>query len=98
MTPFALVVTFRLRPGALSAFLPMVLENARTSVAEEPGCRRFDVCLPESGDEVLLYEVYDDAAAFDAHLATPHFLSFDAATRDMVAAKDARRFGVHVHG
>ena len=95
MTLFGLTVTFRLRPGSLAAFLPLVRENARASVADEPGCRRFDVCEPEGGgDEVFLYELYEDAAAFDAHLRTPHFLRFDEATRDMVASKEARRFAV----
>jgi (4S)-4-hydroxy-5-phosphonooxypentane-2,3-dione isomerase len=36
---------------------------------------------------VFLYELYDDKAAFDAHLKTPHFLSFDARVRDWVERK-----------
>ena len=99
MTLFALAVPFRLRPGALDAFLPLVRENARASVTSEPGCLRFDVCLPEGEtSEVFLYEVYEDAAAFDAHLGTPHFLAFDAATRDVVEAKEARRLVAYVSG
>ena len=35
---------------------------------DEPGCRRFDVVEPQGEpDRVLLYEIYDDEAAFDAH-------------------------------
>lgn len=99
---FALTVRFVLRPGALPAFLPLVEANAATSVREEPGCLRFDVCTPEAGgpgdgDEVFLYELYEDAAAFDAHLATPHFLAFDAATRDLVADKRVARLHARVH-
>ncbi|MEM7522936.1 MAG: antibiotic biosynthesis monooxygenase [Pseudomonadota bacterium] len=40
---------------------------------------------------MFLYEVYDDAAAFDAHLASDHFKDFDAAVAPMVAAKTVRR-------
>ena len=29
----------------------------------------------------MLYEIYDDAAAFDAHLATPHFAVFNDSDR-----------------
>lgn len=95
MTLFGLTVTFRLRPGAREAFLPLVRENARASVAEEPGCLRFDVCEPEgSDDEVFLYELYEDPAAFDAHLRAPHFLRFEEATHGMVASREARRFAV----
>ncbi|MGI9463684.1 MAG: putative quinol monooxygenase, partial [Aestuariivirgaceae bacterium] len=42
-------------------------------------CRRFDVCTdPDRPERVFLYEIYDDRAAFDAHLASDHFKAFDA--------------------
>ena len=41
---------------------------------EEPGCRKFFVSRSEDDpDRFFLYEEYDDEAAFDAHLETPHF-------------------------
>ena len=89
--PLALVVEFTLREGARAAFLPLVRENAAQSVAREAGCLRFDVLEPEgSPADVLLYEIYTDRAAFDAHLASEHFRQFDAVTRDLVAAKAVR--------
>lgn len=88
MTTFAVTVTFRLDPDRMDDFLPLLRDNARASVAEEPGCLRFDVCRPEgTEDEVFLYELYRDRAAFEEHLASAHFREFDAATRDMVAGK-----------
>jgi quinol monooxygenase YgiN len=39
---------------------------------------------------VFLYERYGDRAAFEAHLASEHFLAFDAAVRGMIAAKSVR--------
>lgn len=36
---------------------------------------------------MFLYEVYDDRAAFQAHLTSVHFLEFDAQTASMVAGK-----------
>jgi quinol monooxygenase YgiN len=39
---------------------------------------------------VYLYEVYDDRAAFDAHLASPHFVSFTAATAGMITDRVIR--------
>ena len=87
MAEFAVCVTFRIEPGHDAAFGRLVAAQARASL-EEPGCRVFDVwCDPARPEEVFLYEIYDDAAAFDAHLATAHFRSFDAETRGMVAAK-----------
>lgn len=92
-TAHVVTVAFRTHPGRGADFLPLMRENARASVADEPGCLRFDVCLPVGGEgggdgsEVFLYELYADRAAFDAHLASPHYRAFDAATRDMVAEK-----------
>lgn len=92
---YALCVTFRLHPGRLADFLPLMVENARTSRAGERGCRAFDVAVPEAApDKVVLWEVYDDRAAFDAHLASAHFKAFDAATTAMVASKAVEVFRV----
>lgn len=94
MSGHAVVVSFTMKPGARGTFLALVNDNAATSVREEPGCFRFDVMTTIDGDEVLLYEIYADAAAFERHLATAHFKSFDAATRDLVQAKTVKRYTV----
>jgi quinol monooxygenase YgiN len=39
---------------------------------------------------VYLYELYDDRAAFDAHLASAHFVSFAAATTNMITDRVIR--------
>lgn len=84
-------VEFRIRPDRLAAFKPLMAENAAASAREEPGCRRFDVAYSPDGAPVcFLYEVYDDAAAFQAHLASAHFKRFDAAVTEMIADKTVR--------
>ncbi len=86
-----IVVDFKIKPERLADFMPLMLENARASRETEPGCRVFDVCVdPKKETSVFLYEVYDDRAAFDAHLETAHFKSFDAAVAPMVASKNVR--------
>jgi autoinducer 2-degrading protein len=88
---YVVTVDFRIKPERLAEFLPLMLENARASRETEPGCRQFDVCVdPKDRISVFLYEIYDNRAAFDAHLATAHFKRFDAAVGDMVAAKAVR--------
>ena len=53
-----------------------------------PGCRQFDVCVdPARDDRIYLYEVYDDEAAFQAHLASEHFHEFDARVADWIRGK-----------
>lgn len=87
--PYAVCATFHLHPGARDAFMPHIVENAARSRAEESGCRLFDVCTdPARPDTVFLYEVYDDAAAFDTHKAAAHYAAFADATAALVAAKD----------
>ena len=90
---YVVTVEFTIHPERMPVFMPLMVDNARASREQEPGCRQFDVCLdPAAPNIVYLYEVYDDRAAFDAHLATAHFRSFDAAVRDMVAAKAVRSY------
>jgi len=89
-----ILVEFRVPPANLPRFLDLVQANARTSLAVEPGCRRFDVALEQGAAEplVLLYEIYDDEAAFQAHLALDHVQAFLAVARTLVAGQSLRRF------
>lgn len=89
---FAVTVIFKVKPGQMEVFLPLMVENARKSKAEEAGCQVFDVCRGDDPDVVFLYEVYDDRAAFDVHLESAHFKSFDAAVAHLVAVKQAASF------
>lgn len=85
---YVVVVHITVHSGAHEAFLLKLMENARTSLRKEPACRRFDVCVEEGNtDRFLLYEIYDDRAGFDAHLASAHYVEFDKSSRSMIAAK-----------
>ncbi len=83
-----ITVEFRLKPGTRDDFRPLMDENALASVRDEPGCRRFDVLQPAGQpDLIFLYEIYDDRAAFDAHVRSPHFQKFQAESERFVAGK-----------
>lgn len=85
---FAVAVHFESTPGQATAFLAAVKANAATSLEQEPGCQVFDVCTnPETPNLVFLYELYDDKAAFNAHLESAHFRAFDAVVAPMIAGK-----------
>ena len=74
-------------------FLELCAFDSRSSVGNEPGCRQFDVLTMESAPEaIVLYEVYDDRAAFDAHLATPHYAKFAEGVARMGVTKTQVRF------
>jgi quinol monooxygenase YgiN len=94
---FVVVAEFEVRPEGLERFLELAEVDASQSVAKEPGCRQFDVTVDREGHRVLLYEVYDDPAAFDAHLQTPHLEAFRAAIEPLVVSRNVRRL-TRVHG
>ena len=88
---YVVTVEFKLHADRAAEFLALIRENARTSLQVEQGCRQFDVCHdPEDPAYVFLYELYDDRAAFEAHLATEHFRNFDQLSRSMVSDKQIR--------
>lgn len=84
---FCVCVTFDIAPDHHDRFVDRVRIQAVDS-RNEPGCHRFDVWT-EHGQPggVFLYETYDDRAAFDAHLASDHFLAFDAEVAPYVLKK-----------
>jgi quinol monooxygenase YgiN len=95
---FVIVAEFEVKPESIDAFLEAAIADASASVANEPGCRQFDVTVQEDQPHrVLLYEVYDSAAAFDAHLKTPHLAAFRDRIEPMVASRQVRRL-TRVHG
>ena len=88
MSGFVVMVDFQLKPGTRPAFRALVDANARASVESEASCRRFDVVEPGGRpDHVLLYEIYDDRAAFDLHLTSGHYRSFEAASEALCTGK-----------
>ena len=84
---FVVTVVFKAKPEFRAQFRKAMVENAEASRTREPGCRQFDVCESPDGAEIFLYEIYDDEAAFKAHLATDHFLRFNERANEWVADK-----------
>jgi len=88
---YVIIVDFTVKREHLAVFHAAMVENARLSRESEHGCRQFDVCVdPKDATRYFLYEIYDDEAAFQAHLKTTHFLEFDRASAPWVASKSAR--------
>ena len=85
---FSLVVQMEVRPGRREEFLAGMAANAAASVRDEPGCLRFDLSAV-NGDEnrFLLYELYADAAAFEAHKASRHFSEWRVVAEQVVASQ-----------
>jgi len=60
-------------------------EGMETAVRLEPGVLSLNaVYEKENPTHVLVLEVYASAAAYQAHLQTPHFKKYKTTTKDMV--------------
>jgi autoinducer 2-degrading protein len=85
---FSLMVQMEVRPGRRAEFLAGMAANAEASVRDEPGCLRFDVCAVASDENrFVLYELYTDAAAFEAHKASPHFAEWRTVAEQVVVGQ-----------
>ena len=90
MNKFVLIVEFDVKPEHLPQFNQLIAVNAAASVAEEPGCRQFDVLQTEDNpNRIVLYEVYDSAAAFQDHLGRKHTQTFLAAMKPLITKQTA---------
>jgi (4S)-4-hydroxy-5-phosphonooxypentane-2,3-dione isomerase len=89
MSKFVLTVGIVIKPDQVDRFMPLLLENARATRETESGCRAFDVLVdPKDRTRIMLYEVYDDEAAFDAHQKTPHFQKYLAEAIPLLQSRD----------
>jgi (4S)-4-hydroxy-5-phosphonooxypentane-2,3-dione isomerase len=90
---YVVIVEFVIEADHANDFRERVRQQARDSLAMEADCHVFDVCIdPESPERLLLYEVYSDAAAFDRHLASAHFIDFDTSVRAWLRDKKVSRW------
>ena len=74
---YVIIAPIQIKEGHKKEFVDAMLDDARGSVNNEPGCLRFDV-IQDAGNpnRIWLYEVYTDEAAFQAHTEAPHFIKW----------------------
>ncbi len=77
MSNFVVIVDFEVKDGTAEQAIALVSENARNSVEKEAGCLQFDVMQsPDNPNRLMLFEVYENAAAFETHGKTAHIQEF----------------------
>ena len=80
-------VALGIRLDGVEAFAAAAAANAAASVLE-PGCRRFEVYrVAGEPTRFVLFEIYADQAAREAHWATPHFLAYRDATAQLIETR-----------
>jgi (4S)-4-hydroxy-5-phosphonooxypentane-2,3-dione isomerase len=87
-----LVVEYDIVPAEIDKYLTAVKELGAAS-AKEPGFRQlFITTSQKDANHVLLFELWDNAAAHAAHVKTDHFKKYQATTGNMIAKRDVRTF------
>ena len=85
-------VEYDIVPGQIDAYLAALKENAAATI-KEPGVHEFDILRSEKDpNHVLIFEVYNNTAAAEAHMATDHFKKYKAATTGMATNRQAKTF------
>ena len=86
--PYTRIAELEIDPAQLEGFTAATKEVGETSVRVEPGCLvLYAVSEKERPERVKVFEIYRDADAYQAHIQTPHFKKFRAATDNMVKSR-----------
>ncbi|THV22880.1 putative quinol monooxygenase [Glycomyces paridis] len=94
---YQFAVSFTVPAEHREDFIAAALEDARGSLADEPGCLRFEV-VADSEDPSLIHlvEAYRDKAAVDDHVAGEHFQRFIKAVSAYAEGPVSRFTGTRV--
>ena len=86
MTKLALIATIEVVPGSRDQYLMELLAHRRRSLDGESGTLAFEVLVPhDKPNEIMLYELYADQAAFDAHSTGESMRQIARSTKGMMA-------------
>ena len=86
MPRFAIIATIEVAPGRMDEFLPLLMAHRARCLKDEAGTQHFEVLLPhDDNTKVMLYEVYRDEAAFDAHSNGPSIARISNEAAGMMA-------------
>jgi quinol monooxygenase YgiN len=85
------VAEIEIDPSQVDAYNAALKEQIEAAVRIEPGVLAlYSVAEKENPARVLVFEIYADVDAYNAHLESAHFKKYKAATRDMVRSLKLR--------
>src|SRR5579862_6501176 len=83
--PLVRIAELEIDSQQLFAYRDALKEEIATSIRLEPGVLTlYAVALKDHPVEVRIFETYQDQAAYESHLQTPHFKKYKDATQGMV--------------
>ncbi len=92
-----IVAEIRIKPEYRERFMESMIDDARGSVENEPGCFQFAVVQDQRDpNHIFLFEVYRDAEAFGVHQTMPHYTKWQDTVQDWYAARTVVTQGPNV--
>ena len=90
---YTVTVDFVVKPEHQAEFRRAILEQAQSSLAEDRGCRRFDVVVSvDDPNHIFLYELYDDLSCFEEHGRAPHTKRVSEIVGPLLVSRNLRCF------
>ena len=90
---YVITVEFIIKESHIESFKKRMLQQAIDSLKKEKDCFYFDVCFDEDNlSRVFLYEIYKDENAFNIHLKSSHYNSFNEEVTPWVEKKIINKF------
>ena len=81
------IAELEIDPAQLDAYRLALKEEIETSIRVERGVLElYAVSLKEHPEQIRLFERYENAAAYESHLQSPHFKAYKNRTLRMVRA------------
>jgi quinol monooxygenase YgiN len=87
-TRYVRIAELDIDPAQVEAFAAATREVGQASIRTEEGCLvLYAVAEKDNPARVRVFEIYRDAAAYQAHLQTAHFKKFRSTTDAMVKSR-----------
>jgi (4S)-4-hydroxy-5-phosphonooxypentane-2,3-dione isomerase len=85
---YVITADFEIVAADFDKYVALAKENAAASI-KDPSCHEFNIAVsPKNPNHVYIFEIWENAAALEAHRATDHLKAYLSATKDMVAKRD----------
>jgi len=89
--PYVRVAEIEIDPAQLETYTTAVKEQVEAALRLEPGVLAlYTVADKQNPAHVTVFEIYADAAAYEAHLETAHFKNYKITTQAMVKSLKLR--------
>lgn len=83
--PLVRIAELEIDPAQLPAYRDALKEEIATAIRVEPGVLTlYAVSVKDQPSQIRIFETYQDQAAYQSHLQTPHFQKYKAETQGMV--------------